>query len=238
MTSALVLPSPFLPADVHAPLADALGRRGWGVVVSEPPVAPADAAPVLAVFLADARRVRPDVVLAHSNAGRYAAHVAPPGAVVVYVDAALPPEAGDAPLAPPALADALASVTGEDGLMPPWTRWWDEDDLAPVVPDAVVLARIRAAEPRVPLSYLRARLAAPDGWRSRPSAYLAFGGTYGPETELARELGWPVEVVAGAAHLHHLLDPEGVADAVVLLAAALRAGRLRTAPARRGRTTG
>ncbi|WP_377643744.1 alpha/beta fold hydrolase [Oryzobacter terrae] len=222
MTRVLLLPSPFLPAHVLAPLADALGRRGWGVVVSTPPAAPRSAAAVLEVFRVDAARAVPDVVLAHSNAGRFAAHVAPEGAVVVYVDAALPPESGDAPLAPAPLADALAAVTDEDGLMPPWTRWWDEDDLAPVVPDPEVLARIRADEPRVPLAYLRDRLAAPAEWQSRPSAYLAFGGTYGPETERARDLGWPVEVVPGAAHLHHLTDPEGVAEAVVALVA--RAG--------------
>lgn len=221
MTSALLLRSPFLPAHVFAPLADALGRRGWGVVVSTPPPAPVDGEAVLEVFRSDAARVAPDVVLAHSNAGRYAAHVAPQRSVVVYLDAALPPESGDAPLAPAPLAEALAAVTGEDGLLPPWTRWWDEGDLDPVVPDPDVLARIRADEPRVPLAYLRARLAAPDGWQARPSAYLAFGGTYGPETETARRLGWPVEVVPGAAHLHHLVDPEGVAEAVVALATRL-----------------
>lgn len=222
MTSALVLPSPFLPADVHAPLADALGRRGWGVVVSAPPVAPVDAAGVLEVFAADAGRVRPDVVVAHSNAGRYAGWVAPRDAVVVYVDAALPPAGGDASLAPPALVEALAGMTGPDGLMPPWTRWWDEEDIAPVVPDADLLARIRADEPRVPLAYVRSVLAAPPGWASRPSGYLAFGGTYGAEIDLARGLGWPVTVVEGALHLHLLLDPEGTADAVLALADRVR----------------
>ena len=165
MTSALLLPSPFLPAHVFAPLADALGRRGWGVVVSTPPAAPSDGEEVLGRSAPMRERAAPDVVLAHSNAGRYAAHVAPERSVVVYLDAALPPESGDAPLAPAALADALAAVTGDDGLLPPWTRWWDEEDLAPVVPDPEVLARIRADEPRVPLAYLRARLAAPDGWQ-------------------------------------------------------------------------
>ncbi len=221
MTSALLLPSPFLPAHVVAPLAVALGRRGWGVVVSTPPAAPADGEEVLEVFRADAERVAPDVVLAHSNAGRYAAHVAPTRSVIVYLDAALPPESGDAPLAPAPLAEALAALTGEDGLLPPWTRWWDEEDLAPVVSAPEVLARIRADEPRVPLAYLRARLAAPEGWQGRRSAYLAFGGTYGPETETGRRLGWPVEVIGGAAHLHHLVDPEGVAESVVGLAARL-----------------
>ena len=77
-----------------------------------------------------------------------------------------------------------------------------------------MLQRIREDEPRVPLSYVRSRLGAPSGWAGMPSAYLAFGGTYGEEVERARAWGWPVEVVAGALHLHQLVDPEGVADTV------------------------
>lgn len=223
MTSALVLPSPFLPTGTYAPLAVALRRRGWGVVVSSPPTAPRDGSEVLARFATDAERVAPDVVLAHSNAGRYAAAVAPAGAVVVLVDAALPPDAGDATLAPAALVDALAAMTGDDGLLPPWTRWWDEADLAPVVPDPAVLERIREDEPRVPLSYVRSRLAAPEGWGERPSAYLAFGGTYGEEVDRARALRWPVDVVPGALHLHLLLAPDDVADRVAALVERVRA---------------
>lgn len=223
MTSALVLPSPFLPTHVYAPLADALGRRGWGVAVSSPPAAPRDAAAVLDAFGADAARASPDVVVAHSNAGRYAAAVAPPGAVVLYADAALPPDSGDATLAPATLLDALAAMADDDAFLPPWTRWWDEEDIAPVVPDPVLLERIRADEPRVPLSYARSRLGAPEGWRGRRSGYLAFGGTYAEEVGRARSWGWPVHVLAGALHLHLLLEPGEVADEVVALAAACAA---------------
>ena len=222
MTSAVVLASPFLPDHVHAPLATALGRRGWGVVVSGCATPPSGPDEVLRAYADDVALARPDVVLAHSNAGRFAAAVAPVGAVVVYVDAALPPDTGEATLAPEALLEALGAMTGDDGVMPPWTRWWDEADIAPVVPDAAVLQRIREDEPRVPLSYVRSRLGAPSGWAGLPSAYLAFGGTYGEEVDRARAWGWPVEVVAGALHLHQLVDPEGVADTVVSLVARVR----------------
>ncbi|WP_392544971.1 hypothetical protein [Oryzobacter telluris] len=224
MSTALVLPSPFLPALVHAPLAAALGRRGWGVVVSEPPPSPVDAGVVLRAFSDDAVEVVPDVVVAHSNAGRFAGFVAPAGAVVAYVDAALPPESGEATLAPEALLDHLAGLAGDDGLLPPWTRWWADEDVASVLPDAAVLARVRAAEGRVPLSYVRSRLGAPSGWRERRSAYLAFGETYAEEVGVARSVGWPVEVLEGAGHLHQLVDPEAVADAVVGLVARVRSG--------------
>ena len=154
MHRAVVLPSPLLPARAYAPLAHALQRRGWGAVVAEAPRVPRGPDPVLAAFREAVSAQPADLVVAHSNAGRYA--VAAAGAApVVYLDAALPPEHGDATLAPDGLLDHLAGLADDDGLLPPWTRWWDEDDVAAVVPDPAVLADIRADEPRMPLAYFR-----------------------------------------------------------------------------------
>ncbi len=174
MSSAVLLPSPLLPARAYAPLVDALRRRGWGVAVAAVPEAPAAPEPVAAAFRAAVTAHGADLVLAHSNAGRYA--VAAAGDVpVVHVDAALPPEHGDATLAPEGLLDHLAGMADDDGLLPPWTRWWPDDDIATVVPDAQVLADIRADEQRMPLAYFRSRLGAPEGWQDHPQAYLALG---------------------------------------------------------------
>ena len=216
----VLLPSPFLPAAAYAPLADALGRRGWGVAVATPPDAPDGPQPVLAAYRSVAESQRPDVVVAHSNAGRYAVAAAP-DAAVVYVDAALPPEDGEAPLAPEGLLDHLTALAGGEPLLPPWTRWWPEDAVAQVVPDAAVLAGIRQDEPRVPLSYVRSRLGAPPGWMEVRQAYLGYGDTYADELARARRLGWPVAVLDGARHLHHLREPDAVAAAVLDLAARL-----------------
>lgn len=235
MHRAVLLASPMLPARAYTPLTDALARRGWDAVVAAAPRGPGGPEPVLAAYLEVVSAHRPDLVVAHSNAGRYA--VAAAGATpVVYVDAALPPEQGDATLAPDGLLDHLGGLADDDGLLPPWTRWWSEDDLAAVVPDAEVLADVRAEEPRVPLAYLRSRLGAPEGWTAHPQAYLALGGTYAEETALARRRDWPTTVLDGALHLHHLVDPDAVAGAVLDLAAALDPDRLRRA--RGGTTTG
>ena len=217
MTTAVLLPSPLLPVVAYSPLADALGRRGWGVAVAHPPPAPAGPGPVLTAYASFVGERRPDVVVAHSNAGRYAVAVAS-GARVVYVDAALPPEHGKAPLAPEGLLSGLASMVGGDGRLPPWTRWWPEEDLAAVLPDTDVLAGIRATEERLPLSYFQARLGAPPGWTGSRQAYLAYGDTYADELAVARRLGWPVAVLESAGHLHHLVDPGAAGDAVVALA--------------------
>jgi len=233
--SAVLLPSPLLPARAYAPLVDALGRRGWGVAVAAVPGAPAGPEPVAAAFRKAVTAHGVELVIAHSNAGRYA--VAAAGDLpVVHVDAALPPAQGDATLAPEGLLDHLAGLADDDGMLPPWTRWWPDDDIAAVVPDADALAAIRADEQRMPLAYFRSRLGAPKGWQDHPQAYLALGGTYAEETALAQRLGWPTTVLAGALHLHHLVDPDAVAAAVLDLAAML-GGSLRTAPGRGARTT-
>lgn len=236
MTRAVLLPSPFLPARAYAPLVDALGRCGWGVVLATPPTAPDGPKPVLTAYGRCVEREDPDVVLAHSNAGRYAVAVAA-GVPVVYVDAALPLSSGEASLAPAALLDQLAGLADPAGILPPWTRWWSDEDIAAVLPDPQALADVRAAEPQLPLSYVRARLGAPAGWQEAPQAYLALGATYAEELALARRLGWPAAVLDGAGHLHHLTEPDAVAAAVVDLAEGLGTVPVRSAAGREGTTT-
>lgn len=243
MTRVLLLPSPLLPRLSAAAFLDALGarlgeleRREVRVGVAAFPAAPADAEAVLAAFRRCVRDERPDLVITHSNGGRYAA-LAAPGVPVVHVDAALPPESGDeAPMAPAAMLDRLAAMAGADGLLPPWSRWWPEEDVARVLPGRSARVSLREHEHRMPLSYFRSRLGAPPGWTGQPQAYLAFGDTYADETALARRLGWPTTVLDGALHLHHLVDPDAVAAAALDLAAALPPPRV--TPGRGERTTG
>jgi hypothetical protein len=165
---------------------------------------------------------RPDLVLTHSNGGRYAA-LAAPGIPVVHIDAALPPASGEAvPMAPPAMLEHLTELADDDGLLPPWSRWWPDEDFAEVLPDDAQRADLREHERRMPLSYFRSRLGAPTGWADQPQAYLAFGETYAEETAFACGHGWPTTVLDGALHLHHLVDPDAVAAAVLDLTARLR----------------
>jgi hypothetical protein len=53
----------------------------------------------------------------------------------------------------------------------------------------------------------------PSGWARRPCAYLRFSDGYRSEAETAAQLGWPVRVLPGE-HLHMLVDPAGVAEAL------------------------
>lgn len=176
--------------------------------------------------MADPRSAPPldrPLLVAHSNAGFFAPGLAArlDAAATVYVDATLAGSGPDTSLAPPPeLMAHLRSIASPDGSLPPWTRWWPESSVVSLFPDNASLRAVRAAEPRLPIDYFAQRVAVPAGWAEQPCAYLAFGDTYAEETARARDLGWPVEVLDGR-HLHLLVDPDAVAEAVLRLERAL-----------------
>lgn len=199
----VVLPSPYLGPAAYGPLAEALGAD-----VARLPPQPFSAADVLLAFAAATTDA--GLVVPHSNAGLYAAALGRP---TVFVDAALPTRhGGPTALAPPGLAAGVAALADESGLLPPWTRWWGREDISQVLPDPW-FATVDAGAPRVPASYLTETLDVPREWTAAPAGYLAFGDTYAQESALAESFGWPVRRLPGA-HLLHLADPWGVADAI------------------------
>jgi hypothetical protein len=203
----LFLPSPLLGPATWDPVARLLGGRV--VTVDEVVAAAAD--------------LRDVVLVPHSNAGlRAPALAARVGAVAtVYVDAALPTSAGPTPLAPPRFLELLRDLADDDGLLPPWTRWWDAADVDVLFPDAATRAAVEAEELRLPLSYFTSTVEVPDGWDRHPSAYLAFGATYADEVVAATARGWPVTTIPGR-HLHQLVAPAEVAAAIAVLVDRLR----------------
>jgi hypothetical protein len=222
VTGVLLLPSPLLPRLVHVAFLHALGEALWSarrrecsVDVARFPYPPVQATAVLDAFRHRVDEVAPDLVLTHSNGGRYAA-LAAPGVPAVHVDASLPAESGEpAPMASEDMLDHLAERADEDGLLPPWSRWWPEEAVAEVLPDEAAHRWLREHERRLPIAYFRSRLGAPPGWTDGPQAHVAFGGTYADEQALAGRHGWPVTRLEGAGHLHHLVAPHVVAEAVV-----------------------
>jgi len=205
----LLLHSPLVGPATWRPVGERLRAAGHDAEVADPRRATASGSVVL---------------VAHSNAGLYAPAMGERLEVVatVYVDAALAGEGPDTPLAPPALVDHLRGLADPDGVLPPWSRWWSPEDLLGLFPDDATRAAVEREQPRLPLAYFTTRVPVPAGWAARPSAYLAFGDTYADEVAEAHGHGWPVEVLAGR-HLHQLHDPDGVAAAVVHLAALLAA---------------
>jgi hypothetical protein len=213
-TRLALLPSPFLGPAAWAPVADLLRRRGWptAVVAADDVSTPDD---VLEGFLAGLPAESAHVLVPHSNAGLYVPLLCEHRTVVanVFVDAALPPAQGSAPLAPAALYDVLRDRAGPDGRLPPWTRWWDDAATEALFPSQEVRRRVEAEQARVPLSYLGARIDVPPRWLDVPGAYVAFGDTYAEERRQSEERGWPVTTLAGR-HLHMLVEPDEVARSV------------------------
>jgi len=160
------------------------------------------------------------VLVAHSNAGLFIPVItaALPGQVLgcIFVDAALPPRSGSAPVAPPELLPLLRGKAS-GGLLPPWTDWWDEDDVAPLFPDQQTRQAVTEEQPRLPLSYYEASVPVPAGWDALPCAYLLFGPPYDEAATEAHGRGWIVEQLPGA-HLHQLVDPDGVARSLLAIA--------------------
>jgi hypothetical protein len=134
----------------------------------------------------------------------------PEQVLAAYV-AALPPETGPTVLAPPDLYGFLVGLADDDGVLPPWTRWWG--DAGGLFPDDATRAEVEAGQPRLPLAYFRGSLRPPPDWAARPGAYLAFGDTYVEERVRATRLGWPVRRLDGG-HLHLLHNPTACAAAV------------------------
>jgi hypothetical protein len=160
------------------------------------------------------------VLVAHSNAGLFipAITAARPGQVrgCIFVDAALPPSSGVAPIAPPELL-ALLRDKASGGLLPRWSDWWDEEDVAALFPDQATRQAVTEEEPMLSLSYYEASVPVPAGWDTRPCAYLLFGPPYGELAGEARGRGWIVEQLPGE-HLHQLVDPDGVARSLLAIA--------------------
>ena len=220
----VLLPSPLLGPAVWAPVADRLAARAWSVSVARldgPVRSPDDVLRGFGAELPD----RDAVLVAHSNAGLYVAALATVRTVtgVVFVDAGLPSKYPVTPTAPPAFRERLGGLADEDGLLPPWTRWWPAAEVAALFPDPVTRVGVEDEQRRLPLSYFDAEVPSPSGWQSVPSAYLAFGDTYAEERAEATRRGWPVQTLEGE-HLHMLMDPDQVADALRLLLVRLGLG--------------
>jgi hypothetical protein len=157
----------------------------------------------------------PVVLIPHSNAGLYVPAIVEALSDqvrgVVFVDAALP---GAGHHTTPDFLSRLAIV---DGLLPPWTSWWAETDVAEAIPDAQVRATVEAEQPRMPRAYYDHSPPAPDGWEKAPCGYIWFGKPYDKAAAQAALLGWPTAHLPGG-HLHMLNDPIAVAEAVLQIA--------------------
>ncbi len=205
-----LLPSPLATPAVAGPLAAALADRGQQALVAAG--GGSDTTELLAGFVAAARGA--DVVLPHSNAGRFAPAVADAvGAKLVGLDSLLPGHEPD-----PGWKEFLRARELDDGLLAPWSTWWPREEIEAMVGEHWDL--LVADEPRVPLRLLTEQPPAPEGWLARRSGYVAFGDGYAEQAALAEAHGWEVRRLDGE-HLHLLTAPDQVAETVLEVVARL-----------------
>lgn len=214
----LLVPSPLLGPATWRPVETWLreqGHQAGTVDFGSQPRTPARVLDAVVAAAAD----RELVLVPHSNAGLYAPHLATLVGVraTVYVDAALPDpvaEGHETLLAPPAFFDFLQTLTDGEGVLPPWTQWWD--DVTDLFPDSSTRTAVEREQVRLPLTYFTSRVPVPADWTERPAAYLALGETYAEERDRAIRTGWPTRTIAGT-HLQMLHDPGTVGAAVLEL---------------------
>lgn len=218
----LLVHSPSVGPSTWTPVAEVLRSRGHRAVV--PSLVDVTAGPgpywprLVDQVTAAAPPDGPVTIVAHSNAGLFVPLIAQAlrGQVsrCLFVDAALPSRQGTTTAAEPEFLPFLRSIADESGVLPRWTDWWDEDDVAALFPDDATRHVVVAEQARLPLAYYLEEIPVPAGWDHAGSAYLWFGEAYAAGAKEAGERGWPVARIPGE-HLHQVCAPDAVADWLV-----------------------
>ena len=224
--------SPTVGPSTWSPVAGQLVASGCDAVVPSllpvgeggPPFWPRVVAAVTA-GLAGTDPGQPVVLVAHSNAGVFIPVIgrglARPVACSIFADATVPAASGHTPIADDQFLPFLRGLACPDGRLPRWTDWWDEQDVAPLFPSPQAREVITGEQPRLPLAYYQEQVPAPAGWDDHPCGYLQFSSGYQDQAQRARQRRWPVRSVPGE-HLHQVVDPHGVARALLDLVASAR----------------
>jgi pimeloyl-ACP methyl ester carboxylesterase len=217
----LLVHSPLVGCETWEPVADDLAGDGYTVTIPDLFDAVAAGPPYhlrQAQMIADSAADEPAILIGHSRAGPL---LAAAGAMLgerirgyVFVDARLPtPGRSWMQTLRPAFAARLRDMADPRGWLPPWPHWWDEEELAALVPDPGVRRRFAAGCPPLPLAMLEETYPPSPGWPDAACGYLQLSARYDDQAATARELGWPVRQQP-SHHLALLTAPGEVARAV------------------------
>ena len=226
----VLIHSPLVGPSTWAPVADRLRAGGLKVTVPSllavgeggPPYWPRVVAAV-AASVAETGPGESLVLVTHSNAGLFV-----PVLIrdlnrlvsrVVFADATIPGPGTWEPVVDQDFLSFLRGRVGPDRRLPRWTEWWDERAVAALFPDPATRRALTAEQPRLPLAYYLDQVPVPSGWSERACAYLQFSDGYQEMADQAGALGWPVVRLPGE-HLHQIVDPDGVAGALIELTGA------------------
>ena len=218
----LLVHSPLVGCGTWEPIAEILAGDGYPVTVPDL-VGTVTAGPPYhsrqARAIADSAGGSPVVFIGHSGAGPL---LATAGMMLgeqargyIFVDAGLPtPGRSWMETVPPDLAAQLRGMADSQGWLPPWSRWWDEEELAALLPDPVLRQRFAAECPRLPLAMFEEAHPLIPGWPNAPGAYIQLSEAYEDDAARAGELGWPVRKQQLSHHLGLLTAPVQVAGEI------------------------
>jgi hypothetical protein len=223
----VLLHSPLVGVESWGTVPEALRRRGMGAVAvavdtdDRAPFAERYVAGAVAGVLGAASLADPLVLVGHSGAGPLLGAVGTglraagrPAAGYLFCDAGLP-RAGASRLdllvaEDPEMAAAFRAELERGGRFP----LWSDADLEPLVPDpAARAALVGSLRPRG-LEFFTEPLPAAPGWPDAPCGYLRLSAVYDRWAEAAAARGWPTAWL-DAGHFHPLVDPDGVAAALL-----------------------
>ncbi|HET6749225.1 MAG TPA: alpha/beta fold hydrolase [Actinomycetes bacterium] len=228
----VLLHSPLVGVESWGTLPDALRRGGVAALAvrierdDRPPYARRYAEQAAAAVLAAVPQpVRPPVLAGHSGAGPLLPAVAAalrargrPAGGHLFCDAGLPRQ-GATRLDLLAEEDP-AMAAGFRGELEAGARFpgWSGRDLEPLVPDPAARAALVACLRPRGLDFFTEPLPPAAGWPDAPCGYLRLSAAYDAWLQRARALGWPTASL-DAGHFHALVDPDGLAAALLALLA-------------------
>jgi hypothetical protein len=230
----VLLHSPLVGVASWGALPPALRRGGAAVLVAA--VDGDDRAPYAGRYVAEAAArvlaadpgpAAPLVLAGHSGAGPLLPAVGAalraggrPAGGYLFCDAGLP-RAGASRLdllaeEDPAMAAEFRAELAAGGRFPTWT----DADLAPLVPDPAARAALLGSLRPRGLDFFTEPLPGAAAWPDAPCGYLHLSGAYDTWLRRAEALGWPTARLP-AGHFHALVDPGGLAGAMLELLARL-----------------
>ncbi len=220
-TRLVLVHSPLVGCGTWEPVARGLAADGYVVTVPDLAGAVAAGPPYhlhQARVIAGSAAGQPVILVGHSRAGPLLATAGTMlGEAVrgyVFADARLPaPGRSCMQTVTPGVAARLRETAGPQGRLPPWPRWWGEEELAALLPDPAVRQHFAAGCPRLPLAMLEEVQPPAPGWPHAPGGYIQLSEPYVGEAGRAHELGWPVRRML-SHHLALLTEPGRVAREV------------------------
>jgi hypothetical protein len=225
MTGFVLVHSPLVGPATWSALGPLLRTRGIAVVTPDIVASSANTRPLwrehaasVAAAVVGLPALERAVLVGHSAAGPLLPAIrAASGrgfAGYIFMDAGLPdgvlPRKGNG-----AFADLLARLYQDGHRFPEWT----DEDLREVIPDAGRRAALLAELRPAPASFWDEVVPVFDGWPDAPCGYLRFvpNPSYEIPANEARSRGWAYHEMPGS-HFQMLVDPAGVADALLALA--------------------